>query len=295
MEPNVGEKVIDFADGAGKYADKFRYHGRPVDENGCIAEDADESLYRGYVFNSREDMDSYINGDMRDEALNADSEVYASSMDAVLAKLQNKAMGVHVLIRQQQNAEVTETTTLPAAFKAVVVETTRLVPHWWDEETQTEYIIWRARENEEQQENDLYATTDEEKFYAFNWESGIDASVSYNKEDLQKKYPACFEPDDYNPDIRLDTINVESAETALYFVGDSVALQPDGATSIKNNDTSGNAVDVYFVTGNVRTGNFECSEATNLHLQTLEFSTENANLDVRNIYVENTGTMQMSI
>lgn len=286
MEPNVGEKAIDFADGAGKYADKFRYHGRPVDENGCIAEDADESLYRGYVFNSREDMDSYINGDMRDEALNADSEVYASSMDAVLAKLQNKAMGVHVLIRQQQNAEVTETTTLPAAFKAVVVETTRLVPHWWDEETQTEYIIWRARENEEQQENDLYATTDEEKFYAFNWESGIDASVSYNKEDLQKKYPACFEPDDYNPDIRLDTINVESAETALYFVGDSVALQPDGATSIKNNDTSGNAVDVYFVTGNVRTGNFECSEATNLHLQTLEFSTENANLDVRNIYVE---------
>lgn len=286
MEPNVGEKVIDFADGAGKYADKFRYHGRPVDENGCIAEDADESLYRGYVFNSREDMDSYINGDMRDEALNADSEVYASSMDAVLAKLQNKAMGVHVLIRQQQNAEVTETTTLPAAFKAVVVETTRLVPHWWDEETQTEYIIWRARENGEQQENDLYATTDEEKFYAFNWESGIDASVSYNKEDLQKKYPACFEPDDYNPDIRLDTINVESAETALYFVGDSVALQPDGATSIKNNDTSGNAVDVYFVTGNVRTGNFECSEATNLHLQTPEFSTENANLDVRNIYVE---------
>lgn len=286
MEPNVGEKVIDFADGAGKYADKFRYHGRPVDENGCIAEDADESLYRGYVFNSREDMDLYINGDMRDEALNADSEVYASSMDAVLAKLQNKAMGVHVLIRQQQNAEVTETTTLPAAFKAVVVETTRLVPHWWDEETQTEYIIWRARENGEQQENDLYATTDEEKFYAFNWESGIDASVSYNKEDLQKKYPACFEPDDYNPDIRLDTINVESAETALYFVGDSVALQPDGATSIKNNDTSGNAVDVYFVTGNVRTGNFECSEATNLHLQTLEFSTENANLDVRNIYVE---------
>ncbi len=286
MEPNVGEKVIDFADGAGKYADKFRYHGRPVDENGCIAEDADESLYRGYVFNSREDMDLYINGDMRDEALNADSEVYASSMDAVLAKLQNKAMGVHVLIRQQQNAEVTETTTLPAAFKAVVVETTRLVPHWWDEETQTEYIIWRARENEEQQENDLYATTDEEKFYAFNWESGIDASVSYNKEDLQKKYPACFEPDDYNPDIRLDTINVESAETALYFVGDSVALQPDGATSIKNNDTSGNAVDVYFVTGNVRTGNFECSEATNLHLQTPEFSTENANLDVRNIYVE---------
>lgn len=286
MEPNVGEKAIDFADGAGKYADKFRYHGRPVDENGCIAEDADESLYRGYVFNSREDMNRYINGDMRDEALNADSEVYASSMDAVLAKLQNKAMGVHVLIRQQQNAEVTETTTLPAAFKAVVVETTRLVPHWWDEETQTEYIIWRARENEEQQENDLYATTDEEKFYAFNWESGIDASVSYNKEDLQKKYPACFEPDDYNPDIRLDTINVESAETALYFVGDSVALQPDGATSIKNNDTSGNAVDVYFVTGNVRTGNFECSEATNLHLQTPEFSTENANLDVRNIYVE---------
>ena len=286
MEPNVGEKVIDFADGAGKYADKFRYHGRPVDENGCIAEDADESLYRGYVFNSREDMDSYINGDMRDEALKADSEVYASSMDAVLAKLQNKAMGVHVLIRQQQNAEVTETVTLPAAFKAVVVETTRLIPHWWDEETQTEYIIWRARENEEQHENELYATTDEEKFYAFNWESGIDASVSYNKEDLQKKYPACFEPDDYNPDIRLSKINVESAETALYFVGNSVALQPDGAASIINNDTSGNAVDVYFVTGNVRTGNFECSEATNLHLQTLEFSTENANLDVRNIYVE---------
>lgn len=45
-------------------------------------------------------------------------------------------------------------------------------------------------------------------------------------------------------------------------------------------------MDVYFVTGNVRTGNFECSEATNLHLQTPEFSTENANLDVRNIYVE---------
>ena len=286
MEPNVGEKVIDFADGAGKYADKFRYHGRPVDENGCIAEDADESLYRGYVFKSREDMDSYVNGHMGDEALNADSEVYASSMDAVLAKLQKKDMGEYVLIRQQQNAEVTETTTLPAAFKAVVVETTRLVPHWWDEETQTQYDIWRARENEEQQENDLYATTDEEKFYAFNWESGIDASVSYNKEDLQKKYPACFEPDDYNPDIRLSKINVESAETALYFVGNSVALQPDGVASIINNDTSGNAVDVYFVTGNVRTGNFECSEATNLHLQTLEFSTENANLDVKNIYVE---------
>lgn len=286
MDPNVGEKVIDFADGAGKYADKFRYHGRPVDENGCIAEDADESLYRGYVFKSREDMDSYVNGHMGDEALNADSEVYASSMDAVLAKLQKKDMGEYVLIRQQKDAEVMETTTLPAAFKAVVVETTRLVPHWWDEEAQTEYIIWRARENEEQQENDLYATTDEEKFYAFNWESGIDASVSYNKEDLQKKYPACFEPDDYNPDIRLDTINVESAETALYFVGDSVALQPDGAASIINNDTSGNAVDVYFVTGNVRSGNFECSEATNLHLQTLEFSTENANLDVKNIYVE---------
>ena len=63
-----GEKAIDFADGAGKYADKFRYHGRPVDENGCIAEDADESLYRGYVFNSREDMNRYINGDMGDEA-----------------------------------------------------------------------------------------------------------------------------------------------------------------------------------------------------------------------------------
>ena len=286
MDPNVGEKVIDFADGAGKYANKFRYHGRPVDENGCIAEDADESLYRGYVFKSREDMDSYVNGHMGDEALNADSEVYASSMDAVLAKLQKKDMGEYVLIRQQKDAEVTETTTLPAAFKAVVVETTRLVPHWWDEETQTQYDIWRARENEEQQENDLYATTDEEKFYAFNWESGIDASVSYNKEDLQKKYPACFEPDDYNPDIRLSKINVESAETALYFVGNSVALQPDGAASIINNDTSGNAVDVYFVTGNVRTGNFECSEATNLHLQTPEFSTENANLDVRNIYVE---------
>ncbi len=286
MDPNVGEKVIDFADGAGKYADNFRYHGNPVDEDGCIAENAEECLYRGYVFNSKEDMDSYVNGDMGDEALNTDSEVYASSMDAVLAKLQKKDMGEYVLIRQQKDADVSETTTLPAAFKAVVVETTKQVPHWWDEETQTQYDIWRARENDEQQENDLYATADEEKFYAFNWESGIDASVSYNKEDLQKKYPACFEPDDYNPDIKLDTINVESAETALYFVGDSVALQPDGATSIKNNDTSGNAVDVYFVTGNVRTGNFVCSEATNLHLHTLEFSTENANLDVQNIYVE---------
>lgn len=286
MEPNVGEKAIDFADGAGKYADKFRYHGRPVDENGCIAEDADESLYRGYVFNSREDMNRYINGDMGDEALDTDSEVYAGSMDAVLAKLQNKAMGVHVLIRQQQNAEVTETVTIPAAFETVVMETTGQVPHWWDEETQTEYIIWRARENGEQQENELYATTDEENFYAFNWESGIDASKPYTREDLQKKYTACFEPDGYNPDIRLDTINVECAKTALYFVGDSVALQPDGSTTIMNNDTGGNAVDVYFVTGNVRTGNFECSEATNLHLQTLEFSTENANLDVRNIYVE---------
>lgn len=286
MEPNVGEKAIDFADGAGKYADKFRYHGRPVDENGCIAEDADESLYRGYVFNSREDMNRYINGDMGDEALDTDSEVYAGSMDAVLAKLQNKAMGVHVLIRQQQNAEVTETVTIPAAFETVVMETTGQVPHWWDEETQTEYIIWRARENGEQQENELYATTDEENFYAFNWKSGIDASKTYTREDLQKKYTACFEPDGYNPDIRLDTINVECAETALYFVGDSVALQPDGSTTIMNNDTGGNAVDVYFVTGNVRTGNFECSEATNLHLQTPEFSTENANLDVRNIYVE---------
>lgn len=286
MEPNVGEKVIDFADGAGKYADKFRYHDRPVDENGCIAEDADESLYRGYVFNSMEDMNRYINGDMGDEALDTDSEVYAGSMDAVLAKLQNKAMGVHVLIRQQQNAEVTETVTIPAAFETVVMETTGQVPHWWDEETQTEYIIWRARENGEQQENELYATTDEENFYAFNWESGIDASKPYTREDLQKKYTACFEPDGYNPDIRLDTINVECAKTALYFVGDSVALQPDGSTTIMNNDTGGNAVDVYFVTGNVRTGNFECSEATNLHLQTLEFSTENANLDVRNIYVE---------
>lgn len=286
MEPNVGEKAIDFADGAGKYADKFRYHGRPVDENGCIAEDADESLYRGYVFNSREDMNRYINGDMGDEALDTDSEVYAGSMDAVLAKLQNKAMGVHVLIRQQQNAEVTETVTIPAAFETVVMETTGQVPHWWDEETQTEYIIWRARENGEQQENELYATTDEENFYAFNWESGIDASKPYTREDLQKKYTACFEPDGYNPDIRLDTINVECAETALYFVGDSVALQPDGSTTIMNNDTGGNAVDVYFVTGNVRTGNFECSEATNLHLQTPEFSTENANLDVRNIYIE---------
>lgn len=286
MEPNVGEKAIDFADGAGKYADKLRYHGRPVDENGCIAEDADESLYRGYVFNSREDMNRYINGDMGDEALDTDSEVYAGSMDAVLAKLQNKAMGVHVLIRQQQNAEVTETVTIPAAFETVVMETTGQVPHWWDEETQTEYIIWRARENGEQQENELYATTDEENFYAFNWESGIDASKTYTREDLQKKYTACFEPDGYNPDIRLDTINVECAKTALYFVGDSVALQPDGSTTIMNNDTGGNAVDVYFVTGNVRTGNFECSEATNLHLQTPEFSTENANLDVRNIYVE---------
>lgn len=286
MEPNVGEKAIDFADGAGKYADKLRYHGRPVDENGCIAEDADESLYRGYVFNSREDMNRYINGDMGDEALDTDSEVYAGSMDAVLAKLQNKAMGVHVLIRQQQNAEVTETVTIPAAFETVVMETTGQVPHWWDEETQTEYIIWRARENGEQQENELYATTDEENFYAFNWESGIDASKLYTREDLQKKYTACFEPDGYNPDIRLDTINVECAKTALYFVGDSVALQPDGSTTIMNNDTGGNAVDVYFVTGNVRTGNFECSEATNLHLQTPEFSTENANLDVRNIYVE---------
>lgn len=286
MEPNVGEKAIDFADGAGKYADKFRYHGRPVDENGCIAEDADESLYRGYVFNSREDMNRYINSDMGDEALDTDSEVYAGSMDAVLAKLQNKAMGVHVLIRQQQNAEVTETVTIPAAFETVVMETTGQVPHWWDEETQTEYIIWRARENGEQQENELYATTDEENFYAFNWKSGIDASKTYTREDLQKKYTACFEPDGYNPDIRLDTINVECAETALYFVGDSVALQPDGSTTIMNNDTGGNAVDVYFVTGNVRTGNFECSEATNLHLQTPEFSTENANLDVRNIYVE---------
>lgn len=286
MEPNVGEKAIDFADGAGKYADKLRYHGRPVDENGCIAEDADESLYRGYVFNSREDMNRYINGDMGDEALDTDSEVYAGSMDAVLAKLQNKAMGVHVLIRQQQNAEVTETVTIPAAFETVVMETTGQVPHWWDEETQTEYIIWRARENGEQQENELYATTDEENFYAFNWESGIDASKLYTREDLQKKYTACFEPDGYNPDIRLDTINVECAKTALYFVGDSVALQPDGSTTIMNSDTGGNAVDVYFVTGNVRTGNFECSEATNLHLQTPEFSTENANLDVRNIYVE---------
>lgn len=286
MEPNVGEKVIDFADGAGKYADKLRFDGRPVDENGCIAEDADESLYRGYVFNSREDMDSYVNGHMGDEALNADSEVYAGSMDAVLAKLQNKAMGVHVLIRQQQNAEVTETVTIPAAFETVVVETTGQVPHWWDEETQTEYIIWRARENGEQHENELYATTDEENFYAFNWESGIDASKTYTREDLQKKYTTCFEPDGYNPDIRLDTINVECAETSLYFVGDSVALQPDGSTTIMNNDTGGNAVDVYFVTGNVRTGNFKCSEATNLHLQTPEFSTENANLDVRNIYVE---------
>lgn len=287
MEPNVGEKVIDFADGAGKYADIFRYHGSPVDEDGCIAENADECLYRGYVFNSKEDMDSYVNGDMGDEALNADSEVYASSMDAVLAKLQKKDMGEYVLVRQQKDAEVTETTTLPAAFKAVVVETTKQVPHWWDEEAQTQYDIWRARTDEEQQENDLYATADGQYFSVFNWETGRDTTGSmYTLDYLQEQYPACFEPDDYNPDIKLDTINVESAETALYFVGNSVALQPDGAVSIKNNDTSGNAVDVYFVTGNVRTGNFACSEATNLHLQTLEFSTENANLDVQNIYVE---------
>lgn len=275
MEPNVGEKVIDFADGAGKYADKFRYHGRPVDENGFIAENAEESLYRGYVFNSREDMNRYINGDMGDEALDTDSEVYGGSMDAVLARLQNKVMGVHVLIRQQKNAEITESVTIPAAFETVVVETTGQVSRWWDEETQTEYIIWRARENEKQQENELYATTDEENFYAFNWENGIDASKPYTKEDLQKKYTTCFEPDGYNPDIRLNTINVECAETALYFVGDSVALQLDGAARIQNKDAYGGTVCVYFVAGDVRTGYLSGTGKLCLHLRTPEFSTEN--------------------
>lgn len=286
MDPNVGEKVIDFADGAGKYADKLRFDGRPVDEDGCIAVDAEECLYRGYVFNSKEDMDSYVSGDMGDEALNTDSEVYANSMDAVLAKLQKKDMGEYVLIRQQKDADVSETTTLPAAFKAVIVETTKQVPHWWDEEEQTQYDIWRARENEEQQENDLYATTDEEKFYAFNWESGIDASASYSKEDLQKKYTACFEPDDYNPEIRLDTINVESAETALYFVGDSVALYPGKTILFYNKDTK-NTMEVYFVAENVRVGYLlQVIGKTNLHLRTPDFSTDNKAIGMYTLFVE---------
>ena len=68
---------------------------------------------------------------------------------------------------------------------------------------------------------------------------------------------------------------MECAETALYFVGDSVALQLDGAARIQNKDAYGGTVCVYFVAGDVRTGYLSGTGKLCLHLRTPEFSTEN--------------------
>ena len=75
--------------------------------------------------------------------------------------------------------DVSVIVTVSSDFKAVVLDGTLLISYWWDEENKVEYTIYRGVEKEG--DYDLFATADEETFYAFTWGDYVDKTYHYYK------------------------------------------------------------------------------------------------------------------
>lgn len=250
-------------------------------EDVSAGDDQEETkLYKVIPFHSAEAMESYVSGDTDEKYLAMDTAEEADSIEEALTALEQEDTNTgYVLVRQQLDGYGFSQTpvTVPESVQALVVETLKQIPHYWDEETQEDYTIYRARENAEQQENILFATKDGEVFYAFNWDDFVDMSEEYNKETLESKYAECFEPDANNPEMWTVNYSFSGDGQSLYFVGDYVSFPSEGESVT----ISGTGTQVIFTAGSVDVRqDLVLDGSAELHLLSEDFT---INSDMKNV------------
>ena len=155
-------------------------------------------------------MESYIGGQTDDSVLNLDSVVDADTVSDALTALQEKgqddgyALVCQVTDVDPGNSAAYEDITVSSDFKAVVLDGTLLISYWWDEENKVEYTIYRGVEKEG--DYDLFATADEETFYAFTWGDYVDKTKAFTMEELEEKYVVTFTEDAHAPQMCMNSI-----------------------------------------------------------------------------------------
>ena len=146
------------------------------------------------------------------------------------------------------NSAAYEDITVSSDFKAVVLDGTLLISYWWDEENKVEYTIYRGVEKEG--DYDLFATADEETFYAFTWEDCVEQNGSVCRGGYWKK--SMLSPlrrDAHAPRMCMNSITLDTAQTAVYVMTERVNLFNDDENgfriAVKN--AGGQYADFYLV------------------------------------------------